>query len=220
MDIQIVSGFQGTGKTTFLNKYLPLLMGKTAVIQNEFGEVPLETGEMAGDLPVKELNAGCICCSLALDFRTGIMELVETYHPDHIVIEPSGISSLSDIIKTCIRLREKEGISLKVTKLITMVDIGDYAGWAEELGTFYMDQIRRGRCIFLRGFGETTEEEQVECIRALEQENPEAVICKEDWRNLSDHELMSLIEESGDYLEETRDVQDRKRALKIRRPGK
>jgi len=77
MDIEIVSGFLGAGKTTFLNKYLPAVKGKIAVIENEFGDVGLDGELIEADIPIREINAGCICCSLALDFRQGIKELCE-----------------------------------------------------------------------------------------------------------------------------------------------
>ena len=89
MEIQIVSGFLGAGKTTFINQYLPLLEGRTVVIENEFGDIGLDGGMMPEDVPVKELYSGCICCSLAIDFRKGIREIAETFRPDRIVIEPS-----------------------------------------------------------------------------------------------------------------------------------
>ena len=107
MEIQIVSGFLGAGKTTFLNKYLPLLGGNTVVIENEFGDVGLDGELIQGDLPVKELYAGCICCSLALDFQKGIKELAEQFHPDRIVIEPSGVGRLTDVVKACGRAKVK-----------------------------------------------------------------------------------------------------------------
>ena len=126
MEVQIVSGFLGAGKTTFLNKYLPLLKGKTVVIENEFGDVGLDGELIQGDIPVKELYAGCICCSLALDFQKGIKELTEQFHPDRIVIEPSGVGRLTDVVKACDRAREKEGIDLRITKLIVISDITEF----------------------------------------------------------------------------------------------
>ena len=98
MEIQIISGFLGTGKTTFLNQYLPLLPGLTAVVENEFGEVGLDGTLISEDVPVKELSAGCICCSLALDLQQGLVEIANKYKPDRILIEPSGIGKLSDVM--------------------------------------------------------------------------------------------------------------------------
>ena len=86
MEIQIISGFLGAGKTTFLNKYLPLLPGKTAVVENEFGEVGLDGVLIQEDIPVTELSAGCICCSLAIGLNDGIVEIAERFNPDRIII--------------------------------------------------------------------------------------------------------------------------------------
>ena len=99
MEIQVISGFLGAGKTTFLNQYLPVLKGKTVVIENEFGDVGLDGELIQEDVPVREIYAGCICCSLALDFRKGIKELKEQFSPDQLVIEPSGVGRLSDIVQ-------------------------------------------------------------------------------------------------------------------------
>ncbi len=99
MDIEIVSGFLGAGKTTFLNQYLPLLTGKTVVVENEYGEIGLDGDLIQSDIPVKELYAGCICCSLAVDFRNGIREIARQYQPDRIVIEPSGVENFPTLSK-------------------------------------------------------------------------------------------------------------------------
>ena len=107
MEIQIVTGFLGAGKTTFLNKYLPLLSGKTVVIENEFGEIGIDGDRIQEDIPVREIFAGCICCSLAMDFRKGIKEIAENFYPDRILIEPSGVGRLTDIVKACQMARER-----------------------------------------------------------------------------------------------------------------
>ena len=134
MEIQVISGFLGAGKTTFLNQYLPVLKGKTVVIENEFGDVGLDGELIQEDVPVREIYAGCICCSLALDFRKGIKELKEQFSPDQLVIEPSGVGRLSDIVQACNKAREKEGIDLTITKLITIVDIKSFEEYREDFG--------------------------------------------------------------------------------------
>ena len=126
MDIEIISGFLGAGKTTFLNKYLPALSGKTVVIENEFGEIGLEGDLIRTDVPVREIYAGCICCSLSADFRNGIREIAEQFHPDRIVIEPSGVGRLSDIIKVCEKVRDKDGIDIRIRRKIVVLDGGSY----------------------------------------------------------------------------------------------
>ena len=158
MEIQIVSGFLGAGKTTFLNKYLSLLGGNTVVIENEFGDVGLDGELIQGDLPVKELYAGCICCSLALDFQKGIKELAEQFHPDRIVIEPSGVGRLTDVVKACGRAKEKEGIDLRITKFIVILDITEFEDYIDGFGAFYLDQIQNAGLILLSHLEQVSKE--------------------------------------------------------------
>ena len=98
MDIQIISGFLGAGKTTFINRYLPFLSGKTCVIENEFGDISLDGNLIAGETEVREITSGCICCTLSGDFRQALTDLKASAEPDHILIEPTGIGRLSDIL--------------------------------------------------------------------------------------------------------------------------
>ena len=153
MEVQVVSGFLGAGKTTFLNHYLPALAGKTVLIENEFGEVGLDGELIQEDIPVREIYAGCICCSLAIDFRQGIKEIAEKFSPDQIVIEPSGVGRLSDIVKACQKAREKEGIDLTITKLIAMVDVKSFEEYREDFGDFYLDQIQHAGLILPDEYG-------------------------------------------------------------------
>lgn len=192
MEIQIISGFLGTGKTTFLNKYLPMLPGLTAVVENEFGEVGLDGALLQEDIPVKELSAGCICCTLALDLADGIVEIVNKYGPDRILIEPSGIGKLSDVVSACEKVKDK--IDIKITKRIVLVDACDCADFAEEFGQFYSNQIEHANIIFLSNVADATKEEMTdakECIRGL---NPKAIIYEGDFRELEKEELLALLE--------------------------
>lgn len=199
MEIQVISGFLGAGKTTFLNQYLLVLKGKTVVIENEFGDVGLDGELIQEDVPVREIYAGCICCSLALDFRKGIKELKEQFSPDQLVIEPSGVGRLSDIVQACNKAREKEGIDLTITKLITIVDIKSFEEYREDFGAFYLDQIRHAGLILLSNLEGLEQEEKLRLIKEIRQENPAAVIYDGDYRKLSDSELQDLISEVPDY---------------------
>lgn len=199
MEIQIVSGFLGAGKTTFLNKYLPLLKGKTVVIENEFGEVGLDGDLIQGDIPVKELYAGCICCSLALDFRRGIKEIVEWYQPDRIVIEPSGVGRLSDIVTACSRAKVKEKIDLKITKLIALVDLSSYEEYRAGFGVFYVDQIAHAKLLLLSNLERIAPDEKKRLIHAIKMDNPEAVLYEDDWRQMDGEALLELVNLTEDY---------------------
>lgn len=200
MEIQIISGFLGAGKTTFLNQYLPILEGNTVIIENEFGDTGLD-GELIQheNIPVHEILAGCICCSLALDFRNGIREISERYHPDRIIIEPSGVGRLSDIIKACNKARDKDGINLNITKLITIVDIASFEEYADGFGAFYLDQIQNARLIFLSHMNELTAEEIKVQIDVLKKLNLSAILYEGDFRKLGEEELAEIINMAEDY---------------------
>lgn len=193
MDIEIVSGFLGAGKTTFLKQYLPLLTGKTVVIENEYGEIGLDGDLIQSDIPVKELYAGCICCSLAVDFRNGIREIVRQYQPDRIVIEPSGVGKLSDIVKVCEKVRDRDGVELKVARRIAVVDGSSYEEYADGFGAFYLDQIRQAQIIFCSQMEELSEEQKTGILKDIRKRNPDAVICEGDFRKLEGEELVGIL---------------------------
>lgn len=201
MEVQVVSGFLGAGKTTFLNRYLPTLAGKTVLIENEFGEVGLDGELIQEDIPVKEIYAGCICCSLAIDFRQGIKEIAEKFSPDRILIEPSGVGRLSDIVKACQKARQKEGIDLTITKLIAMVDVKSFEEYREDFGEFYLDQIQHAGLILPTNLEGMEEKEWNLLLDEIRKENPKAVICREDYRTFGQKELKTLVDAVEDYEE-------------------
>lgn len=202
MDIQIVTGFLGAGKTTFLNRYLPLISGKTVVIENEFGDIGIDGDLIREDIPVREIFAGCICCSLAMDFRKGIKEIAESFHPDHILIEPSGVGRLTDIVKACKMAREREKVSLKITKLIAIVDLASFEEYIEGFGAFYQDQIEGAGLLLLSHVGEVDKARKGSMIGRLRELNPGAILYDGDWRRLEDEELLKLLEDAPDYDED------------------
>lgn len=206
MEIEIVSGFLGAGKTTFLNQYMSTLEGKTVVIQNELGEVKLNAREIDKDVPVEKITAGCICCELALAFQDGIVEIAEKYHPDRILIEPSGIGRLNDVVKACLRARDNGNVRLKVTKLITIVDLSCFEDDLEGLGLMYQEQIQRARLLLISHTEGLSKAEKKRLIGKLRKENPWAVIYEDDFRKLGRTGLMALISMIQDYEEEPEGV--------------
>lgn len=191
MEIQIISGFLGTGKTTFLNKYLPMLPGLTAVVENEFGEVGLDGTLLQDDIPVKELSAGCICCTLALDLAEGIVEIANKYQPDRILIEPSGIGKLSDVVGACEKVKDK--IDIKITKRIVLVDACDCAAFIEDFGQFYSNQIEHANIIFLSNVADAAEDEMKEAKECIRNLNADAIIYEGDFRALDKAELLAVL---------------------------
>lgn len=205
MEIQIISGFLGTGKTTFLNKYLPLLPGLTAVVENEFGEVGLDGALLKDDIPVKELSAGCICCSLALDLQVGIAEIAERFKPDRIIIEPSGIGKLSDVMLACEKARDK--VDIDITKRIVLVDACDCEVFAEEFGQFYSNQIEYANVIFLSNVQEATKEEVQGALDTIRGLNSDVIIYEGDFRELEGEELLAILEKTEIVKENPKDIE-------------
>ena len=194
MDIQIVSGFLGAGKTTFINKYLPLLDGLTVVIENEFGQIGLDGQLIEGDTPVRELRAGCICCTLATSFRDSISELWDKFHPDHILIEPSGIAMLHDVVSACETAREEKGLDFDISRRITIVSGDVFEDFIEDY-PFYLEQVENAGLILLSHIEDMTEgvDAVAEKLRGY---NKDAVIYSGDWRELEGDVLLSLVEAS------------------------
>ena len=193
MDIQIISGFLGAGKTTFLNRYLPLLGGKICVIENEFGSISLDGSLIEGGAGIREVTAGCICCSLSNDFQQVLKELKTTADPDRILVEPTGIGRLSDILKACGKLNEAYLSEFPVSKCITIVDVTDYEENMSCFGEFYTDQIRHADLLFLSHTENRTPAEIDAICADLGKQNPAAMICKSDFRELEDDMLRDLV---------------------------
>ena len=192
MEVHIISGFMGAGKTTFLNRYLPLLTGKTAVIVNDDGNVKLREDIFSERFTVKYMTTGCICCTLINDFREIIRRIAEEAAPEQVVIEAAGIGKLSDVEQACQSLLG-QGVELEVTKKITLIDLPEHDMYACGLGEFYLDQVRSADIILPGHMEGMTAEEKQEALAMLEAENPGAAIYRDDYRELSDEELNKLV---------------------------
>lgn len=192
--ITIISGFLGAGKTTFLKKIIPSLVGKTVVIENEFGSVGID-GDLLNDrLPVREINAGCICCSVVQDFKKAVEELTLEYRPNQILIEPSGVGCLSDILKICIRLATNPVLDIKINHLVTIVDVRAFDDYIENFGGFYLDQIKNANIIFLSHFEKIASSDLERIISIIQLKNPEAFILEEDWISYDGDRLVEIME--------------------------
>lgn len=196
MKIDIISGFLGAGKTTFINSYLPLLDGNLALIENEFGDTSIDSGLIQGDIPMKEIFAGCICCTLRGDFATGIKEVYESYKPDRIIVEPSGVGRLSDVVNGIRDAGELQGISLEIYRLIVLVDVDTFEDFSENFGPFYLDQIENAGLIFLTQLDGLEEEDIHRVSGKIRQVNPTATIVSSDYRDLDKDTLVQIIESS------------------------
>lgn len=208
MKVDIVSGFLGAGKTTFINKYLPLLEGKSALIENEFGDVSIDTDLIIEEVPVKEIFAGCICCTLRGDFASGIKEIHDEFNPQTIVIEPSGVGRLSDVIQGIKDASRMTNINLEINKLVSLVDIDTYWDYKENFGPFYLDQIENANIIFLTNLEDFSDEEISKIAKDIAQLNKRAVIFSSDYRKLDKEDLIQVIDtaEVGFLGEEEKSV--------------
>lgn len=165
--IDIISGFLGAGKTTLIKKLLDsnLKKEKLAIIENEFGEVSID-GDLLKDtnIDIKEINSGCICCSLVGDFKEAIKEIIKKYSPERIIIEPSGVAKLSDIIKSCKSISNENSIT--INNIFTVIDPTNYESYITNFGEFYKDQIKNAKTLIISK-RENDSEEQIETVSKL-----------------------------------------------------
>lgn len=204
-NINIISGFLGCGKTTFLNKIIPNMQGSNALIENEFGNIGIDGDLIQHSLPIKEIYSGCICCTVTENFNKALEELVLEYKPDNIFIEPSGVGSLSDILKVCNRVSSNSTLNIKIRDVITIVDVESFNDYSENFGGFYLDQIENAQMIFLSHFENVMDSEVKEIIRKISLINPKATIFKEPWISLSGEEIVETINSMESYEIELKD---------------
>ena len=193
MNINIISGFLGAGKTTLLNKLLPAFGDKTVVIENEFGEISIDSQRIGSQVPIHEIYAGCICCSLVSDFQQTIKEIAMNPFADQILIEPSGVGQLSDIIRACETVSSKLEQDISIGRVMTVVDVSAYHDDREEFGEFYLDQIRNTDIIFLSHSDQLQKDILQEYEKDMQALNPGAAIYDGEWMEKEGQELMAFI---------------------------
>lgn len=177
MIVQIISGFRGSGKTTFLNQCTERVTGKTAIIQNDFGAQAVERKSQGEELIYEEISEGCICCGMALEFEEKMRLIVTKECPERIFIEASGFGKLSDVEKVCQRLKEREKLNLTIGPNVTVVDIPAVEAYVAGLGDFYTDQITCADVILVNHIDmEDSDAEEIEAgWQTLEKLNPKAL---------------------------------------------
>lgn len=192
--IDIISGFLGAGKTTLFKKLIKeAYQGeKVVLIENEFGEIGIDGGFLKdAGVQINELNSGCICCSLVGDFRAALSKVIAEMKPDRIVIEPSGVGKLSDVIRA-VQGASADGAVLN--GFTTVADVNKCKMYIKNFGEFYNDQVKNAGCIVLSHTGRATEAKIAECVALLREQNPNAVIVTTDWDALSGAELLKAME--------------------------
>lgn len=192
--VDIISGFLGAGKTTLIRKILPELKDeKVVLIENEFGDVGIDGAflEEAG-IEIKEMNSGCICCSLVGDFREALLKVVEEYHPDRLMIEPSGVGKLSDVIEAV------EAVDLKLNGLVCVVDVNKAKMYHKNFGEFFDNQITSATIIILSRTKNVSAEKAEEVVHMLKEMNEKAHFIVTDWDELTARQIIDVIDKVED----------------------
>lgn len=203
--IDIVSGFLGAGKTTFIQKMLKDVLHKEKVvlIENEFGEIGIDGGFLKeAGVEIREMNSGCICCSLVGDFGTALKEVIETYTPERVLIEPSGVGKLSDVIKAVADL-EKDGAmaDVKLNAAVAVVDVSKCKMYIKNFGEFFINQIEHAGTIVLSRTQNVSEDKVQAAVELLRQHNEKATIITTPWDAIDGVKILETME-AGKSLEE------------------
>ena len=197
--IDIVSGFLGAGKTTLIKKLLAEALGDTKVvlIENEFGEIGIDGGFLKeAGIEIKEMNSGCICCSLVGDFGTSLKEVMHTYEPERILIEPSGVGKLSDVMKAVQDVIDTKDVALN--SAVAVVDASKCKMYIKNFGEFFVNQIAHAGTIVLSRTGNISEEKLSKCIELIREHNGKATIITTPWEELDGKDILAAIEGAGD----------------------
>lgn len=201
--VDIISGFLGAGKTTFIKELISKVYSgeKMVLIENEFGEIGVDSRFMQdAGIEVTEMNSGCICCTLVGDFARALKQVVDTYHPDRIIIEPSGVGKLSDVAKAVYDMQEDAQI--EVDSLITVVDGKKAKMYMKNFGEFFDNQIEYANTIVLSRTQMMDEAKLKECIELLREKNEEAAIVTTEWDKLSGDMIEAALEQGHDLKKE------------------
>ena len=192
--VDIFSGFLGAGKTTLIKKLIAegYENKNIVLIENEFGEIGVDTGFLReSGIKINEMVAGCICCTLVGDFGKALNEVIEQYNPDRILIEPSGVGKLSDVI---IAVQDLKNDKIQLNGFTTVVDAKRYDMYMENFGEFYKNQVEHASSIFLSHQQGMSAEEIDRIVKSIRELNPEAEIVTTDWDQLSGAKMLEVME--------------------------
>lgn len=201
--IDIVSGFLGAGKTTLIKKLLKEALDsqKVVLIENEFGEIGIDGGFLKeAGIEIREMNSGCICCSLVGDFGASLKEVIETYKPDRILIEPSGVGKLSDVMKAVNDVETETGSALN--SAVAVVDAMKCKMYIKNFGEFFVNQIEHAGTIILSRTDKLSEDKIKACVEMIREHNPKAAIITTPWDKLEGTQILEAIEKSNDLEKE------------------
>ena len=193
--IDIISGFLGAGKTTFIKKMIDEVFHgqKIVLIENEFGEVGIDGGFLKDSgIQISEMNSGCICCSLVGDFGKNLNEVITKYHPDRILIEPSGVGKLSDVMKSVIDIEKEQDV--KLNALVTVVNSLKASKQMKAFGEFFNNQIEFATTVILSRTQNATPEQLEFCVKQIQNLNPKAAVITTDWDKISGEQILKAME--------------------------
>ena len=199
--IDIISGFLGAGKTTLIKKLLQeaLQDSKVVLIENEFGEIGIDGGFLQeSGVQIREMNSGCICCSLVGDFKTSLQEVLATYGPERIIIEPSGVGKLSEVVQAV----EGAGENISISGKVTVVDVNKCKMYLKNFGEFFINQVEVADTILLSRTGSASAEKVQQAVDLLRQHNAHAVIVTTPWDQLDGKDLLTEMEQRADLAAE------------------
>ena len=201
--IDIISGFLGAGKTTLIKKLLQEALNgqKVVLIENEFGEIGIDGGFLKdAGIQITEMNSGCICCSLVGDFGAALKKVVEQYHPDRIIIEPSGVGKLSDVIAAVMNVAGD--IDLDLNSFVTVADATKCKMYMKNFGEFYNNQVESANTIILSRTQGMKEEKLAQAVSMIQEKNAKAKIITTPWDELTGEQILAVMEQGHSLAEE------------------
>lgn len=193
--IDIISGFLGAGKTTFIKKMIDEVFKgeKIVLIENEFGEVGIDGGFLKdAGIEITEMNSGCICCSLVGDFGKNLNEVITKFHPDRILIEPSGVGKLSDVMKSVMDIEKEQDV--KLNALVTVVNAVKATKQMKAFGEFFNNQIEHATTVVLSRTQKATEAQLELCVKQIQELNEKAAIITTPWDEILGSQILKVIE--------------------------
>ena len=197
--VDIISGFLGAGKTTFIKKLLSDVWAgeKLVLIENEFGEIGIDGGFLKeAGVEIKEMNSGCICCSLVGDFGTSLAEVLDKYHPERILIEPSGVGKLSDVMKAVQNV--KSDVDVQLNSAVVVVDANKCKMYAKNFGEFFLNQIEHAGTIILSRTADISESKLNAALEIIREHNSKATVITTPWDELDGKKILETIENAKD----------------------
>ena len=199
--IDIMSGFLGAGKTTLIKKLLKEALADTKVvlIENEFGEIGIDGGFLKeAGIEIKEMNSGCICCSLVGDFGTSLKEVLDTYQPDRVIIEPSGVGKLSDVEKAVLNV--DTDVDAVLNSKVAVVDATKCKMYIKNFGEFFINQIENAGTIVLSRTDKLSQEKLEKAVALIREYNEHATIITTPWSEITGADILAAIEQENDLL--------------------